>query len=136
MDYPLQTLDGATTSYRGIANIEAVLNNTLAGTGYPVPRVVAMESDVTVLGGPFMIMTRLAGRPLADDGARAQLGRARLDWTRGAGDRRDFGGVELARAGVCPRLGAADPRFRAGRAGRRGRSAERFGRREWSARNA
>jgi len=30
MDYPLQTLDGATTSYRGIANIEAVLNNPLA----------------------------------------------------------------------------------------------------------
>jgi aminoglycoside phosphotransferase (APT) family kinase protein len=47
--------------------LEAIVHNTLAGMGYPVPRVVAMESDVTVLGGPFMIMTRLAGRPLGQE---------------------------------------------------------------------
>jgi aminoglycoside phosphotransferase (APT) family kinase protein len=47
--------------------LEAIVHNTLAGMGYPVPRVVAMEPDVTVLGGPFMIMTRLAGRPLAHE---------------------------------------------------------------------
>jgi aminoglycoside phosphotransferase (APT) family kinase protein len=47
--------------------LEAIVLNTLAGTGYPVPRVVATEPDVTVLGGPFMIMTRLAGRPLAQE---------------------------------------------------------------------
>jgi aminoglycoside phosphotransferase (APT) family kinase protein len=47
--------------------LEAIVHNTLAGMGYPVPRVVTMEPDVTVLGGPFMIMTRLAGRPLAHE---------------------------------------------------------------------
>jgi aminoglycoside phosphotransferase (APT) family kinase protein len=47
--------------------LEAVVQNTLAGTGYPVPFVVAIESDITVLGGPFMVMTRLAGRPLAQE---------------------------------------------------------------------
>jgi aminoglycoside phosphotransferase (APT) family kinase protein len=47
--------------------LEAIAHNTLAAMGYPVPRVVAMEPDVTVLGGPFMVMTRLAGRPLAQE---------------------------------------------------------------------
>jgi aminoglycoside phosphotransferase (APT) family kinase protein len=47
--------------------LEGVIQNTLAGTGYPVPSVVAVESDITVLGGSFMIMTRLAGRPLAQE---------------------------------------------------------------------
>jgi aminoglycoside phosphotransferase (APT) family kinase protein len=47
--------------------LEAIVHNTLAAMGYPVPRVVAMEPEVTVLGGPFMIMTRLAGRPLAQE---------------------------------------------------------------------
>jgi aminoglycoside phosphotransferase (APT) family kinase protein len=47
--------------------LEAVVQNTLAGTGYPVPFVVAIEPDITVLGGPFTVMTRLAGRPLAHE---------------------------------------------------------------------
>ena len=47
--------------------LESIVHNTLAGMGYPVPRVVAIEPDVAVLGGPFMIMARLAGRPLAQE---------------------------------------------------------------------
>ena len=46
--------------------LEATVYTTLAAMNYPVPRVAAIEPDAAVLGGPFMVMTRLAGRPLAD----------------------------------------------------------------------
>jgi aminoglycoside phosphotransferase (APT) family kinase protein len=47
--------------------LESIVHNSLAGMGYPVPRVAAIEPDVAVLGGSFMIMARLAGRPLAQE---------------------------------------------------------------------
>jgi aminoglycoside phosphotransferase (APT) family kinase protein len=46
--------------------LEAIVYTTLAVMNYPVPRVAVTEPDAAVLGGPFMVMTRLAGRPLAD----------------------------------------------------------------------
>ena len=46
--------------------LEAIVYTTLAAMNYPVPLVAVTEPDAAVLGGPFMVMTRLAGRPLAD----------------------------------------------------------------------
>ena len=45
--------------------LETVVQNTLADMGFPAPRVVVTESDPGVLGGPFMVMTRLSGQTLA-----------------------------------------------------------------------
>jgi aminoglycoside phosphotransferase (APT) family kinase protein len=45
--------------------LETIIQNTLADMGFPAPRVLAAESDPGVLGGPFMVMTRLAGQTLA-----------------------------------------------------------------------
>jgi aminoglycoside phosphotransferase (APT) family kinase protein len=45
--------------------LETVVQNTLADMGFPAPRVMATESDPGVLGGPFMVMTRLSGQTLA-----------------------------------------------------------------------
>ncbi len=36
-------------------------------TAAPAPRVLAIESDPTVLGTPFLLMERHDGRTLADD---------------------------------------------------------------------
>jgi hypothetical protein len=47
--------------------LEAIVYTTLAAMNYPVPLVAVTEPDATVLGGPFKVMTRLAGRPLADE---------------------------------------------------------------------
>jgi aminoglycoside phosphotransferase (APT) family kinase protein len=47
--------------------LEAIVYTTLAAMNYPVPLVAVTEPDAAVLGGPFMVMTRLAGRPLADE---------------------------------------------------------------------
>jgi aminoglycoside phosphotransferase (APT) family kinase protein len=47
--------------------LEAIVYTTLAAMNYPVPRVAVTEPDATVLGGPFMVMTRLAGGPLANE---------------------------------------------------------------------
>jgi aminoglycoside phosphotransferase (APT) family kinase protein len=49
----------------GQVKLETVVQNTLAEMGFPAPRVMATESDPGVLGGPFMVMTRVSGRPLA-----------------------------------------------------------------------
>ena len=38
----------------------------LAGTGYPVPDVFHLETDGTLLGGPFIIMERVRGRSLSE----------------------------------------------------------------------
>jgi aminoglycoside phosphotransferase (APT) family kinase protein len=45
--------------------LETVVQNTLAEMGFPAPRVMATESDPGILGGPFMVMTRLSGQNLA-----------------------------------------------------------------------
>jgi aminoglycoside phosphotransferase (APT) family kinase protein len=43
---------------------ERATQNALAGLGYPAPRVLLASPDPTVLGGAFLVMERLAGRPL------------------------------------------------------------------------
>lgn len=62
----------------GRAKLEAVVQNTLAEMGFPTPRVIVAESDPGVLGGPFMVMTRLSGQTLAHGieglGAHTSLG--------------------------------------------------------------
>ena len=45
--------------------LETVIQNTLAEMGFPAPRVMVTESDPGILGGPFMVMTRLSGQTLA-----------------------------------------------------------------------
>ena len=45
--------------------LESVIQNTLAEIGFPAPRVMVTETEPGVLGGPFMVMARLAGKPLA-----------------------------------------------------------------------
>jgi aminoglycoside phosphotransferase (APT) family kinase protein len=45
--------------------LETVVQNTLVEMGFPAPRVMVTESDPGILGGPFMVMTRLAGQTLA-----------------------------------------------------------------------
>jgi aminoglycoside phosphotransferase (APT) family kinase protein len=49
----------------GRVKLETVVHNTLADMGFPAPRVMVTESDPAILGGPFMVMTRLAGQTLA-----------------------------------------------------------------------
>jgi len=46
---------------------ESVIQNTVAALGYPAPRAIAATSDTTVLGGAFLIMARVIGRPMLDD---------------------------------------------------------------------
>jgi aminoglycoside phosphotransferase (APT) family kinase protein len=45
--------------------LEASVQNTLAGLGYPAPRAGFVETDRAPLGGAFMVMAQLEGRPLA-----------------------------------------------------------------------
>lgn len=47
--------------------LEAVVQNALAAMAFPAPRVAVIETRADVLGGPFVIMQRLAGRPLAHE---------------------------------------------------------------------
>lgn len=47
--------------------LEAIVHNWLAGQGYAIPDVRVAETDPAVLGGRFTVMTRLAGKPLADE---------------------------------------------------------------------
>jgi aminoglycoside phosphotransferase (APT) family kinase protein len=49
----------------GRVKLETVVQNTLVEMGFPAPRVMVTESDPGVLGGPFMVMTRLSGQTLA-----------------------------------------------------------------------
>jgi aminoglycoside phosphotransferase (APT) family kinase protein len=46
------------------ALIERASQNAVAGLGYPAPRVLLASSDPSILGGAFLVMERLAGRPL------------------------------------------------------------------------
>lgn len=43
------------------------MNTVRATTSAPAPEVFAVEDDPSVLGGPFLLMQRLAGRTLPDD---------------------------------------------------------------------
>jgi len=45
---------------------ERATQNAVAGLGYPAPRVLLASADPTILGGAFLVMERLAGRPLLD----------------------------------------------------------------------
>ena len=49
----------------GRVKLETVVQNTLAEMGFPAPPVMVTESDPGILGGPFMVMTRLSGQTLA-----------------------------------------------------------------------
>jgi aminoglycoside phosphotransferase (APT) family kinase protein len=51
--------------------LEGLIHNWLASQNYPVPIVHVCELDAQPLGAPFTVMTRLAGKPLADDVNRA-----------------------------------------------------------------
>lgn len=45
---------------------ERAIQNTLAGLGYPAPRVLAACADRAVLGAAWLVMERAPGRPLLD----------------------------------------------------------------------
>jgi aminoglycoside phosphotransferase (APT) family kinase protein len=47
--------------------LEAAVQNALVAMAFPAPRVVVIEPGAAALGGPFMVMERLAGRPLAHE---------------------------------------------------------------------
>jgi aminoglycoside phosphotransferase (APT) family kinase protein len=47
--------------------LEAVVQNALASMNFPAPRAHLTEKNIARLGGPFMVMQRLQGRPLAHD---------------------------------------------------------------------
>jgi aminoglycoside phosphotransferase (APT) family kinase protein len=47
--------------------LEAVVQNALADAAFPAPPVHLTETNAAVLGGPFVVMQRLEGRPLAHD---------------------------------------------------------------------
>jgi aminoglycoside phosphotransferase (APT) family kinase protein len=44
--------------------LETIVQNTLADMDFPAPRVMVTESDASILGGPFMVMRRVTGKPL------------------------------------------------------------------------
>jgi aminoglycoside phosphotransferase (APT) family kinase protein len=46
---------------------EAAVQNALADLGFPAPRVLVTETRSEALGGPFLIMQRVPGRPLGSD---------------------------------------------------------------------
>ena len=48
------------------ALLERAVQNAVAGLGYPAPRVLAASADRGSLGGGFLVMKRVAGRPLLD----------------------------------------------------------------------
>jgi aminoglycoside phosphotransferase (APT) family kinase protein len=50
----------------GRALSESAVQNTLAGTGYPVPRVLHTCTDAGILGGVFTVMRFVEGRTLLD----------------------------------------------------------------------
>jgi aminoglycoside phosphotransferase (APT) family kinase protein len=62
---PLILRLGRANADPGRVNLETVVQNTLAEMGFPAPRVMVTEIDPSVLGGPFMVMTRLSGQTLA-----------------------------------------------------------------------
>jgi aminoglycoside phosphotransferase (APT) family kinase protein len=60
---------------------EEAVQNAVAGLGFPAPRVLAASADPSLLGGPFLVMERLPGRPMLDVqrlGVAAVLARTQL----------------------------------------------------------
>jgi aminoglycoside phosphotransferase (APT) family kinase protein len=55
---------GREGSYPPRFALEAMTQNALADMGYPAPRVLVVETDTAPLGGPFLVMRRLYGKPL------------------------------------------------------------------------
>ena len=45
---------------------EEAVQNAVARLGYPAPRVLSASADPTVLGGAFLVMERLPGRPILE----------------------------------------------------------------------
>jgi len=43
---------------------EGIIQNTVATLGYPAPRVLVASADPVTLGGGFLVMARLVGRPM------------------------------------------------------------------------
>lgn len=60
-DNPLLTLTPAER-----ARFESAVQNTVAGLGYPAPRVLFDSTEPQGLGGPFLIMERMPGRIMLD----------------------------------------------------------------------
>lgn len=58
----LRLLDAHHSPARALS--EQATQNALADLGYPAPRVLLASADAARLGGAFLIMDRLAGRPL------------------------------------------------------------------------
>jgi aminoglycoside phosphotransferase (APT) family kinase protein len=63
--------------------LEAIVHNWLAGQGYLIPDVRVAETDPSVLGGRFTVMTRLAGKPLAHEIERIVGGGSMMAQARG-----------------------------------------------------
>jgi len=83
------------------ASYEEAIHNALVDQGYPAPRVHLACADPDVLGGSFVVMDHLAGRPLlADFLSPSTLFRLRT---------RAFGFVSRLIAELQPRLHALDP---------------------------
>ena len=59
---------GREGSYPPRFALEAMTQNALADMGYPVPRALLVETDAALLGGPFIVMQRVSGRPLGQQG--------------------------------------------------------------------
>ena len=57
---------------------EGVIQNTLAEAGYPAPRAVLATADPGPLGGAFLIMERLPGKPLIE-GRLSDIGRVLVE---------------------------------------------------------
>lgn len=62
--------------------LETVVQNTLAGMGYPAPEVMASELDPDILGGPFMVMRRVPGQTLAHEAEGLGAGRSLTERVR------------------------------------------------------
>ncbi len=46
---------------------ERTVQNVVAGLGFPAPRVLSASADPSLLGGAFLVMERLPGRPMLDE---------------------------------------------------------------------
>jgi len=53
--------------YPGRAEWDSVIQNVVADSGYPAPRVYFTCTDVSVLGGSFLVMEFIDGEPLTPD---------------------------------------------------------------------
>jgi aminoglycoside phosphotransferase (APT) family kinase protein len=60
---------GREGSYPRRFALEAMTQNALADMEYPVPRALLVETDITLLGGPFIVMQRVSGTPLGHQAA-------------------------------------------------------------------